>query len=218
MFNINEPLYFWIPSQVFALAALFFIVWAFQSKTRFLVLQTLHFALMVVSLLLLQNWVVAGILAIAIVRNLAFNYYARQPHRDWRTAKITSMIVFMMATISLVATVAIVDGHWWMDWVMLGFGLAFIVAIWMGGIHPIRIVSFVYAPFIIYNYVHYQNFVGIIIDVFAAIAIIVFYARLLAKAKARENLVDDGLGNVGAADLTDVSAGGGDIDGDEIQM
>lgn len=211
MFTINDPLYLWIPSQVLAAVSLFFIVWAFSVKDRFLVLQGISFAFYIGALLLLGNWIVAGILTLALIRNISLIFLKS---KWWRFG---SMIFFSIATVVFAILVAIFTGYWWIDWFLMVWGVFFVIAVWHGGIHPIRVVGFTYAPFIILNHVEYQNFVGIILEVITFVAIVVFYIRLFAKAKAAENLVDGSLGDISAADLTDMGQGKSDIHGGQIQ-
>lgn len=217
--TIDQPLYLWIPSQVLAAISLVFIVWALlvKDKGKTLVLMSVHMIVMIVALCLLQDWILVGILSIAVMRNGVFYFFERRPGKVWKYSPFFAMVFFSLATVAVVIAIALIEGHWWVDWVLLGLSVIFIVAIWLRGIHFFRIVGLFYAAFIIYNYVVIQNYIGVFIEAVIIISIFMFYVKLFAEAKARKNLVDDGFAGLGATDLPDVVEGGDNVDGGQIK-
>ena len=213
MFEINEPLYLWVPSQVFGVVALFFMCWAFLSrdKSRVLTLKAVAFGFIVLSLGFLQNWVLMGIITFALVRNILFIRFEREPER-FSTVALVTIIILSLMNITVVVVVAMTIGHWWLDWVLLAFSLAFNLAVWAQGTTILRIVGLSYVPIIVYNHVVHQNFVGIILEIIIGLSIIVYFARSFAKAKARENLVDGCLGGTCPADLPQSTKSVGNVD------
>lgn len=105
-----------------------------------------------------------------------------------------------------------------LEWIGISASVLVLVSFCLRGEMRIRLISLVACVF----FIVYGALIGAL-SIWLLNSLLIFVQTffltrhyLLAKAKATKNLVDDGLGDVGAADLTDVSAGGGDVDGDEV--
>lgn len=177
MFDI-EVTSLWIASQVFACAGLICIVYAYQVKDKVKTLVGIGIASLfgVVSFALLGNWVVVMLVFFAAIRCFVFAHIEKRNESGNPMNRRTSffiMLGFMLLTIIAVAIVR----EWWFDWILLLASCFLIYGNWAEGIHMIRISGLVYAFLAIINHVIVGNLVAIIIEVFAAVSIILFYVK-----------------------------------------
>jgi hypothetical protein len=181
--NIGLPI--WILSQVFAFFALISIILAFQSKTK---TKTLLFTIafnsfMSVATILLQNYVLTGIVAVAVLRDITF--ILREKYRP--DSKVWSYLsLFFFLALSL--TVSLITATWWFDYLLLVTALFLIYGSWAKGVHLIRISRVAFCALVIVNHVINYNYVGIVIEVFSILSIAVFYIKFYRYIRKQNQL------------------------------
>jgi len=202
MFNFDETgLPIWILSQVFSFFALIAIVLCMQAKTK---MRTLAFlmafnALMIISTALLRDWLLLGICALGIVRDVLF---------IWREKNYPDRRDVALVTLFYILAVSLVLSYLTIDWaggtlritlaiIIQLMAMLFIFGAWRKGIHLIKIVRFFFAIFIVINHIFVRNYIAIAIEVFCFCSVIVFYIRFLLKRHkdARINVVAEGIEN-----------------------
>jgi len=182
--DINWSL--WIPSQVFAFLALIAMVYAMaisKTKTQTLIAIIIFNILMTASVAFLFNWLLVGIYSVAILRDLVF---------IWREKKHPNNKAISLATLFTFLAAAVIIAGFTIDWGQVPLELTLAVCIqlmalfiiygaWAKGIHMIRISRFAFCSLAIINHLIFQNYIAIVIEVFAIVAIIVFYVRRRIK-------------------------------------
>jgi len=186
---------FWIPSQIFALFALITMVYAMaiaKTKTKTVFAIIIFNLFMTVSVGLLENWVLMGIFAVAIARDIVFL---------WREKYYPENKVLSYLTLILFLVIVVVVAAFTVDWqssslrLILAIGIQlmalFIVyGAWAKGVHMIRISRFAMCALVIVNHLIYQNYVAIAIEVFTICAITVFYIKFF-RNKSTEGEPED---------------------------
>lgn len=188
--QLTVPLPLWITSQVLAVFALICAMWAFQIKSKKLTLLMIAIACVFnsTSSAFINNWVVASMLAVSVIRCFIFAYLEHRKEKGkYVSEKLTFvlMLVFMLATCILVAFF----WSWWFDFVLLAASLGTIYGNRAKGIHAMRITCLCYDTLVIVNHIVFFNIVGIIMQILIVSSSIVFYIRYFAnKRKQKETL------------------------------
>jgi len=187
--GVNMPL--WIVSQIFAFLALIVIVYAMvfsKTKTKTLVLIICYNALMFVSTALLSNWLLSGVYSVAIFRDLVF-IWREKKHPSNKNLAVATLLFFWVIS----ATVACFTINWGLPSLQLALAIVIqclsffvIFGAWAKGVHLIRISRFTFDVFAIINYIIFQNYIAILINLFAMASIIVFYVRYFGKKRAQD--------------------------------
>jgi len=172
--------YIWVLSQVFALFALICIVIAFQSrsKDKTLLLTIIFNIFMTVSALLLKNYIIVGIVSIAVIRDASF--LLREKHKP--NDKILSYINLIVILI-ISFTVLIFVSTTLLDYLLMVSALFLIYGSWAKGVHLIRISRVTYNILAAINHLYVGNYISILIECFTTASIIIFYIRLFIKIK-----------------------------------
>jgi len=187
----------WIASQVFASFALASIVCAMLfSKTRkqILIFVILFNASMAVSSALVENWLLVGIAAVAVARDIVF-LWREKYYPNNRRLEIGTLILFL-AISTLVAgfTINWVPYNPWHHVLAIFTQVAALFLIygaWSKGVHLIRLSRIGLCIVFIINHILFQNYVSIITEVFALGAICAFYGRYFYRKRHVENCEED---------------------------
>jgi len=182
--EINVDLWRWILSQVIGLVSIVLIFIAFQAKTKskVLLLQTLAISLGVVGTALLENFVVMGLLAVTIVRNMVFIWLDKNEEKVSKFVSYAALVFFMVAMVIVV----VVTRSWWYDWMLLVVSLISVYGKWAKGIHRIRITSLIFSVAIIPNQIAFANLMGLVIDAIIISSIFMFYVKYFKKKAEAE--------------------------------
>jgi len=162
-------------SQVFAGLALIAMLVAFQCKSpnRTLFIIAIFNTLIALSNALLYNWVVVGIFALAVLRDLVF-LWQRKYYPNDRGIELTTLGVFLVLSI---VVFYFTHSGWWYSWLLQAAALFVILGSWWRGIHLIRISRVVISVVAIYNHVYFLNYTNIAVEVVSLITIVIFYIR-----------------------------------------
>ena len=198
MINFDEiDLAFWIPSQVFAFFALVAIIYAMiftKTKTQTLFAIIAFNIFIVISTALLSNWIITGISALAVARDIVF-LWREKYYPGNRRISYATLFIFLALSIGIAVGLTI-------DWNLPTLELALALGIqvmalfiiygaWAKGVHLIRISRFFYCSLVLINHIIFYNYIAIIIEAFAMIAIIVWYYRRLVVYRERNTTTQD---------------------------
>ena len=165
----------WIASQILGLVALCTVFISFQQKTkvRTLLFSSIGQLLGIIAMSLLLNWVLAGIFAISLIRNLTFILLDKKAKRISDTVSISVLCFFLICTTLIV----FFTREWWFDWLLLVASLFSTYGKWAKGIHLIRISAVCFAMLSIVNHIIFSNLMAILIEATLLTSIAVFYVR-----------------------------------------
>jgi len=175
-------------SQAIGLIILGIVVYAFQTKDKSKTLWLLTGAtvLGVVANILLLNWSIIIILAINIFRFPSFAILEK--HEDKKELRVVVLVFFLVVTAAAMAIVTVVADLHWFNWILMVGTLLSIYGQWAKGVHLIRITNIVVSTLLIINAVMFMNIMGMLIETFVIISIIVFYVRFFkGKEKGEQN-------------------------------
>ena len=178
----------WIISQVFAFFALVTIVYTMifsKTKIKTLIFVICYNVLMLLSTVMLANWLLVGIYSVAVVRDLVF---------IWREKKYPSNKNLAIATLFTFLIISVTVSCFTISWNLSALFLALAVTLqllslfviygaWAKGVHKIRISRFVFGILAILNHIVFRNYVAILIYLFSTASIIVFYIRYFRKKR-----------------------------------
>jgi len=184
--DFDVALWRWIFSQVLGVISIVLMFIAFQTKTKKLILFlfTIGIACGVVATAMLGNWVLMGLLALSLVRNIVFLIMDKHQEKISRPLSISVLFIFLIAKIIFVSFTF----EWWLDWLLLAVSLFSTYGKWQKGTHLIRISSITFSALAIVNHVFFSNLTGIAIDIVIITSIIIFYVRFFIKHKrSKEN-------------------------------
>jgi len=169
------PLWQFLLSQVFALLALItlFIAFQFKSSNRVLIIVALFNLLIAISNALLYNWVVVGIFALAVFRDLAF-VWQRKKHPNNEALELGTLCFFLFAS---VVVFYFTYGGWWYSWLIQAASLFVILGSWWRGVHLIRISRIIISILAVYNHVVFYNYTNIAVEIVGLATIAIFYVR-----------------------------------------
>lgn len=154
-----------------------------KTKTKTMIAVIIFNAFMTVSAALLGNWLLMGIVFVAIFRDIIFL---------WREKKYPNNRALSYATLVSFWVIAIIIAGFTIDWIQPTpelilaiciqlLALFIIYGAWAKGIHMIRISRFAFCTLAIINHLLFQNYIAIIIETFAICAICVFYIKFFKK-------------------------------------
>ena len=174
-YNLPVPIWQWILSQVFGLAALVLVVIGFQmkKKQRLLVFVAIANAMSVVMQALLTNYIMAGLAALVVVRLFVYAWLQEKRDKVPLWLDISILVVFLLANVPVV----IFTAEWWFDWLFFGFVTFVTFGHWVKNHHVVRLSSIPTTIMILIAAVFYSNIMSVIIESFALISVMVFYAR-----------------------------------------
>ncbi|MCL2847970.1 MAG: YgjV family protein [Firmicutes bacterium] len=200
MFNFeNVGLPTWIISQIFAVFALVMIVLSMQAKTkiRTMIFLMVFNALMIVSTALLSQWLIVGISALAIIRDILFIWREKYYPNNRGAALVT---LFYILSISIILSYLTIDWSWptlhLVNAIILQlFSMFFIFGAWKKGVHFIKISRFFLAISALIYHIIFQNYTAVIIEIFCICSIIVFYIRFMVSKRKERNELSKDIGN-----------------------
>jgi len=191
--TIEVELWQWIVSQVFAFLALVAVVICFQLKNKVHTLIWLGIcnAFYMISVMFLANWIIAVIVAIAMLRSFVFAWIDSRKEPVNPKASLAVMFGFMFALVLFTVFMMIYLDWWWIDLLLLASSIFIIYGNWAKGIHILRISLLAYAALAIINHIFYLNAIAIIVEAVAILSIMIFYVRYFIgknKDEAKEIL------------------------------
>ena len=165
----------WGISQAFGLVALGLVFYAFQVKSRVKTLTAVAVGciFLAISTAILGNWVVTGLLLVAVGRSFTFAWFEKngKPTKTHQYAAVGAMALFI--TLSII--VVIFTWEWWFDWLVLAASCLIVWGNWAKGIHPVRIAGAVGGIIHMANHIIFMNIMGTLIELSVLISIIAFY-------------------------------------------
>ena len=198
MFDFSEiDFRFWIPSQVIAFVALLVMIYAMQAKTKTKTLVSIIIfnTLMGSALLILGDWQIAGIHAVAIARDLVF-LWREKKYPDNKKISIATLVLFLVASCVVAGfTINWQDSAGWLTlaiFIQLS-ALGIIFGAWAHGVHLIRLSRLFSASIIMANHFRMQNPTAIVVEIVSITAIFVFYIRYFIKLERSRTATDNGL-------------------------
>ena len=175
----------WVASQCLGLVSVFLIFWAFQSKakSKTLFIQTIAISLGVVANAFLGNYVIAGLLSVQIVRNIAFLFLDKYDNKVPKWLSYFTLVFFLAA----VVIVVVFTRQWWWDWILMVLSMLTVYGRWAKGIHKMRITALLFNSASIPNSIRFNNFMGLVMDIVIILSIIWFYIKRYRRRKNENN-------------------------------
>ena len=177
--QVQNPSWQWILSQVLSLCALVLLVLGIMTKRKSMTvgLMAASFLLMAAATILLENYIIAAISLVALVRNIAYllteKYQAKLP--KWFSHFV--LATFMVITAATLSLIIVFLESWWLDWILLGLGLFIVYGTWAKGIHLIRLSNLSYTVVVIVNHLVFTNLVGVAMEIIFMVSIFAFYVK-----------------------------------------
>jgi len=178
-----EFTFIWFLSQFFAISALALNVWSLQIKNRarMFFINSISMLCILVSALLLQNWIYAAIIAFVPIRNGGMAWFEYRKQSGKAVPKSWFWILFALALFfSAVFPLFFIEG--WLGWAMfvsnqiILVGVFFLPAAFRAGI----LIS---EGFTVVNHSLYFNIFGILFSIFKMTNILIFYFRVWRKKR-----------------------------------
>ena len=174
MFDFDVELWQWIVSQVFGFFALALMFYSLQTKCKIRTLlatigSNITFA---IATALLTNWVLTGILLVAVFRDFAYIWLDKKGYPKAHPMSLIVLFTFISLT---VLVVILTMGDWWYNWLILAGSIFIITGYWTRNIHLIRSSRITHAIIAIINHVVFSNLMGLLLDGASIISIIIFY-------------------------------------------
>ena len=185
--TVSLPL--WIVSQVIMLVSVVAAVYSLQqrSKIKTLLWGSITMSIQVVAFAILLNWVLVGVLAVAIIRQIAFVYFEHRSEKGKPVKFWMPCMTVIVASIVTAVSVAL-TWEWWFDWVILAVSVFINFAVWAKGIHLMRASFISNDSLTIVNHVVFFNIIGIIMCVIFLCAHTAFYVRYFWFKRKPRNL------------------------------
>lgn len=193
MFNdLDFSSWQWIVSQVFGLVGLVIIIIAFQMrvKTRTLLMFALFHTVSLGMHGFTGNWLMFSLAVASIARNLSFTYIEIRGEKFPKKLSIAVVIFFVVINIPIAIWNWVnpaIDSHW-VDWVILGTILFNNFAVWLKGIHLMRLANISLSIVLVINGIMFYNGMMIVIELFVMSSIVVFYIRFFRDRRKRAKL------------------------------
>jgi len=144
----------------------------------------LTFTLMMM-FLFLQQWTIAIIIGIALLRNIAFFYLKKNNDR----VRISTSIVIMLIFAFVPFVIGLFTWAEWYDLAIVFMTPIFVWGLWQHNTHIFRTIAFVNCMLFLTANIIMINYMGIAIELSFLASLIVFYFRFYKrKAQIREQL------------------------------
>lgn len=183
-FVITGPLYLWILSQVAVFFSICFAVWSYlvKDRSKTLFINTIACFFLCGSCMLLSNWVLAGLLVLAMVRNIFFWILDKRPTKYNNYIRWAGVFLLLVATVLIVVFLR----TWWFDWVMLAANIYIIIVMSINNIHWLRSAFILGDSASIVNHLNVFNIIGIVQCCIQIVANLIFYVLFFTSKKRKK--------------------------------
>ena len=185
-FYFEEPR--WIVSQIFAVIAFVFTIWAWQvsNKIKVLLLVGIFSTALAVSASLLGNFTLGVLFGLAAIRNYVFCYL------DWLDSKerfvpnwvrngfaALFIILTVGSTVLLVHIIQVQTYGAWLEWMICITLIGLVIGNIQTGTDLMRVSFIANRVFNIINHIYFNNVVAVAIATSAIGSNIIYYIRML---------------------------------------
>jgi len=124
-FDLRVPPWMWILSQVVGAVSLiwWFLIYQQKDKEKTLWMSSVGKLFGIVSNALLLNFVMAGLLAVRVPRDMTFAYLERRNKKGSPVSKWLSLLLFLLFCVLSVVITVITWERFWFNWILLAGAL-----------------------------------------------------------------------------------------------